>query len=97
VGVRLLRRKLEDILAGKGETGDLEYLESLGRTIKTTSRCGLGQTAANPVLTTLKNFRPADEALIQAPVDGRRRTFDVKAALVPAEAIAGRESAILHD
>jgi [NiFe] hydrogenase diaphorase moiety large subunit len=42
--------------------GDLEYLEELGETIKATSRCGLGQTSPNPVLTTLKNFRPLYEA-----------------------------------
>ena len=97
VGMQLMQRKLEEILAGRGETGDLEYLESLGATIKTASRCGLGQTAPNPVLSTLKNFRPEYEALLQDPVDGQRRAFDAKAALAEAEAIAGRESTILQE
>jgi [NiFe] hydrogenase diaphorase moiety large subunit len=43
----------------RGEPADLDYLRELGDTVKTTSRCGLGQTSPNPVLTTLKNFRPS--------------------------------------
>jgi ferredoxin len=49
--------KLEDIVGGKGEEGDVEFLEDLGRHIMMMSHCGLGQTAANPVLSTLRHFR----------------------------------------
>ncbi len=49
---------LTRITEGKGEEGDIERLENLARTIKTLSLCGLGQTAPNPVLTTLRYFRP---------------------------------------
>jgi [NiFe] hydrogenase diaphorase moiety large subunit len=56
VGTTLLKMKLEKILEGKGTASDLEELDKLGNTVKTMSRCGLGQTAANPILTTLQNF-----------------------------------------
>jgi NADH-quinone oxidoreductase subunit F len=48
---------LERICAGHGQPGDLEYLEHLGEKIKLASLCGLGQTAPNPVLSTLRYFR----------------------------------------
>jgi [NiFe] hydrogenase diaphorase moiety large subunit len=56
VGTTLLKMKLEKILAGRGTASDLEELKQLGTTVKVMSRCGLGQTAANPVLTTLQNL-----------------------------------------
>jgi [NiFe] hydrogenase diaphorase moiety large subunit len=56
VGTTLLKMKLEKILEGKGTANDLEELKKLGITVKMMSRCGLGQTAANPILTTLQNF-----------------------------------------
>ncbi|MBX3177453.1 MAG: NAD(P)H-dependent oxidoreductase subunit E [Candidatus Hydrogenedentes bacterium] len=55
-GTTLLEKGLEKILEGRATDRDLRELESLGLTVKTMSRCGLGQTAANPVLTTLRNF-----------------------------------------
>jgi NADH-quinone oxidoreductase subunit F/NADP-reducing hydrogenase subunit HndC len=48
---------LEKITSGRGEEGDLEKLEKLGNLIKQSSLCGLGKTAPNPVLTSLKYFR----------------------------------------
>lgn len=48
---------LEDIVDGKGEYEDIELLEQLGKGIMKGSLCGLGQTAPNPVLTTLRYFR----------------------------------------
>jgi ferredoxin len=53
---------LERICAGNGVPGDLEYLEELGENIKLASLCGLGQTAPNPVLSTLRYFRHEYEA-----------------------------------
>ena len=93
VGNVLLAEKLAEIMAGKGTPEDLDYLAELGQTVKTTSRCGLGQTSPNPVLTTLANFRGAYEAKVQAADDGMRPTFDLHAALRDAVALAGRESA----
>ena len=48
---------LERICAGQGEEGDVEKLIRLGLQIKETSLCGLGQTAPNPVLSTIRHFR----------------------------------------
>lgn len=48
---------LERIVAGKGELSDLDKLEELSDTITSTALCGLGKTAANPVVSTLKYFR----------------------------------------
>lgn len=48
---------LTRITEGQGEDGDIEKLEMLGETIKSSSLCGLGQSAPNPVLSTIKNFR----------------------------------------
>jgi NADP-reducing hydrogenase subunit HndC len=48
---------LDKITKGEGEEGDIEALEKLANTIKTTALCGLGQTAPNPVLSTIKYFR----------------------------------------
>jgi NADH:ubiquinone oxidoreductase subunit F (NADH-binding)/(2Fe-2S) ferredoxin/NAD-dependent dihydropyrimidine dehydrogenase PreA subunit len=56
VGNKRLLEILEKITAGKGTEEDLEDLRELSETIKDTSLCGLGQTAPNPVLSTLKYF-----------------------------------------
>ncbi len=57
VGTRRLLEILDKIIAGKGTMEDLDRLEELSNYIKTNSLCGLGQTAPNPVLATLKFFR----------------------------------------
>ena len=49
VGNVLLKERLDRIRAGRGETEDLDYLRALAATVKTASRCGLGQTSPNPV------------------------------------------------
>ena len=56
-GTRRMLEILDRIIEGRGETQDLEKLERLGRNIKSNSLCGLGQTAPNPVLSTMKYFR----------------------------------------
>ncbi|MBA7553662.1 NADP-reducing hydrogenase subunit HndC [subsurface metagenome] len=57
VGTRRMLEILERITGGLGEIADLEQLEELAAKIKVSSLCALGQTAPNPVLTTLKYFR----------------------------------------
>ena len=94
VGNVLLKERLEKIMQGRGEPDDLDYLQQLGMTVKTASRCGLGQTSANPILTSLANFRPQYEALVKADKDGFKRSFDVKAALRDAEQAAGHTSVV---
>jgi NADH:ubiquinone oxidoreductase subunit F (NADH-binding) len=56
IGTRHMVELLDKICDGLGEAGDLEKLEFLSNTVKSTSLCGLGQTAPNPVITTLKYF-----------------------------------------
>ena len=92
VGNMLLKERLEMVIAGKGQLEDLDYLEQLGNTVKTMSRCGLGQTSANPVLSTLKNFRGAYEQKIQKRDDGLQPSFDIKEALSVAEKLTERKS-----
>ncbi|MHA2180310.1 MAG: NADH-ubiquinone oxidoreductase-F iron-sulfur binding region domain-containing protein [Promethearchaeota archaeon] len=62
VGTKRMLDVLTDIKEGKANLKDLERLEKLAYIIKKTSLCGLGQTAPNPVLTTLKYFRDEYEA-----------------------------------
>jgi NADH-quinone oxidoreductase subunit F/NADP-reducing hydrogenase subunit HndC len=61
-GTKRMLEILEKITEGKGEPADLEKLENLAYTIKSASLCGLGQTAPNPVLSTLQYFRDEYEA-----------------------------------
>jgi NADP-reducing hydrogenase subunit HndC len=63
-GTKRMLEILDKIVEGKGQTGDIEKLESLANTIKNSALCGLGQTAPNPVLSTLKYFRDEYEAHI---------------------------------
>ncbi len=57
VGLRLMLSILEKLVRGEGEETDLVRLEELGRLIQSSALCGLGQTAPNPVLSTLRYFR----------------------------------------
>jgi len=65
VGTRQLRDMLTKITEGQGEEGDIEKLQDLSEAVKSGSLCGLGQTAPNPVLTTLKYFQEEYEAHIK--------------------------------
>ncbi|MDD6040440.1 MAG: NADH-quinone oxidoreductase subunit NuoF [Clostridia bacterium] len=65
IGTKRMLEILERITEGKGEEGDIEKLEALANNIKATALCGLGQTAPNPVLSTLKYFRSEYEAHIK--------------------------------
>ncbi|MDI9570446.1 MAG: NADH-quinone oxidoreductase subunit NuoF [Pseudomonadota bacterium] len=64
VGLRVMLGLLEKIILGRGEPEDLGELERQARHIQTTSHCGLGQAAPNPVLSTLRYFRDEYEAHI---------------------------------
>ncbi|MDD4002934.1 MAG: NADH-ubiquinone oxidoreductase-F iron-sulfur binding region domain-containing protein [Clostridia bacterium] len=57
VGTKRMLEILERITRGEGQEGDIELLTELGETIKETAMCGLGQTAPNPVLSTIKYFK----------------------------------------
>lgn len=64
-GTKRMLEILERITGGEGKDGDIEKLERLGNVIKQTSLCGLGQSAPNPVLSTIKNFRAEYEEHIK--------------------------------
>jgi NADH:ubiquinone oxidoreductase subunit F (NADH-binding)/(2Fe-2S) ferredoxin/Pyruvate/2-oxoacid:ferredoxin oxidoreductase delta subunit len=65
VGTKRLLETLERITSGHGRSNDLEQLEKLSTGIKTTALCGLGQTAPNPILSSIKYFREEFETHIR--------------------------------
>lgn len=65
VGTMRMFETLERIVAGKGEESDLDFLADLGAKVKAGALCGLGQTAPNPVLATLRYFRNEYEAHVR--------------------------------
>ena len=65
IGTKRMLEILERITKGEGKEGDIEKLEELAYNVKMGSLCGLGQTAPNPVLTTIKYFRNEYEAHIR--------------------------------
>lgn len=64
-GTKRMLEILTDICEGRGKEGDIEMLEEVGAIIKDSSLCGLGQTAPNPVLSTIRYFRGEYEAHIR--------------------------------
>jgi [NiFe] hydrogenase diaphorase moiety large subunit len=91
VGTTLLKQGMEKVVAGRATLADIAEMESLGNTVMRMSRCGLGQTAPNPILTTMRNFPELYEArLAAAPFTPRVTLHD---ALRDAVAVQGREPA----
>ena len=64
LGTKQMLNLLEEITEGKGQPGDIDLLLEIGEAVNSGSLCGLGQSAANPVLTTIKYFREEYEAHI---------------------------------
>jgi [NiFe] hydrogenase diaphorase moiety large subunit len=89
VGTTLLKQGMEKVVAGRATLIDLAQMEALGNTVMRMSRCGLGQTAPNPILTTMRNFPELYEAkLALTPFTPLVTLHD---ALREAVAIQGRE------
>ena len=88
----LLKKKFEKVARGKGTEGDLRDLEAWGKLVKATSRCGLGQTSPNPILTTMQNFPELYEARIQKGRDFVPE-FDLAAAIQDGCTAANRQPA----
>ncbi len=72
VGTRRMLEILTRITEGKGEEGDIEKLEEMAHMIKETSLCGLGKTAPNPVLSTIRYFRNEYEEHIETKKSCKR-------------------------
>jgi NADH-quinone oxidoreductase subunit F len=85
-GIKRMKEILERIVIGEGKRGDIELLEALATTIKEASLCGLGSTAPNPVLTTLRYFRDEYEAHIYK----KRCPAKVCKALIVYRVVAGK-------
>jgi len=64
-GLKQARKILNDIVTGKGKEGDIEKLQEIADVTSVASLCALGQTAANPMLTTIRHFRNEYEAHIK--------------------------------
>ena len=74
-GTKNMLKILEKIVAGKGEMKDLETLEELAQAVKDGSLCGLGKTAPNPVLSTLKFF---ENEYLEKLVDNKNSSGETK-------------------
>ena len=88
VGTTVLKKIVEKVLEGHATRSDIEQLEQVGIAVKTMSRCGLGQTAANPILTTMRNFPEMYESRIKP--DAFIPRIDFSKALWEGAAAAGR-------
>jgi len=91
VGNVLLLQGVERIIRGRGEPADLEEFRRLGKTLRLTSRCGLGQTSANPVLTTMESHPDLFEDRVSPDPHGFRRSFDLDEAVAEASRLRGGE------
>jgi [NiFe] hydrogenase diaphorase moiety large subunit len=90
VGNVLLKKSIEKVIAGRATPTDIEQMRRLCSTIKATSRCGLGQTSPNPILTTLKNFPALYENRLAKANNGFQPGFDLDTARSEASRITGR-------
>jgi [NiFe] hydrogenase diaphorase moiety large subunit len=94
VGNVFLKKAIEKFRKGHANEDDIAYLRELSATIIETSRCGLGQTSPNPVLSSLENFPLVYAALTKPVEDGVKATFDIQSAIEGARGIAKRRSYI---
>jgi len=94
VGTALLKQTMDKIAAGHGTQYDLREIENLDQVLQTSSHCGLGRTACNPVLHTLRHFRPAYESRLKS-LDFEP-AFDLDGALARARQMTGRDDAGAH-
>ncbi|MEZ5149367.1 MAG: NADH-ubiquinone oxidoreductase-F iron-sulfur binding region domain-containing protein, partial [Bacteroidales bacterium] len=85
----ILRNKLQKIMDGKGVLKDLDELETWGKQMKKANRCGLGQTAANPILTSLENFRHDYISRIEKGKEFDTK-FNLEAAIQESSRVVGR-------
>ncbi|MGK7393092.1 MAG: NAD(P)H-dependent oxidoreductase subunit E [Candidatus Cyclobacteriaceae bacterium M3_2C_046] len=85
----IMKQKLEKIIAGRGVRQDLEDLQTWGGLMRS-NRCGLGHTAANPILSSIKNFRSLYESKLQKNKDFDSG-FDLHAAVIDSCTAANRK------
>ena len=91
-----LSNKLQKILDGKGSRTDINELYQWTKYMKAANRCGLGQTAANPILSTIENFRQLYEDLV-IPEEEFVSTFSMEEAVADSCAYVGRIPKFEHN
>ena len=89
IGTKRLQEILGRIVSGKGKEGDIELLEELCLAVKDGALCGLGQTAPNPVLTTIRYFRDEYEAHIKEKKCPAKECVDLLTYTIDAEKCIG--------
>ena len=89
VGTSLLKKQLDKIVDGHGSAGDIVALEELCQLVKNYSHCGLGQTAANPILTTLQRYPEIYQKQLKAI--SYEPGFDLNASLATARELTNRD------
>lgn len=94
VGNVFLQKIIDKIRQGHAAHSDLDQIRNLSKTIINTSRCGLGKTSPNPILTTLQNFPEVYDKLLKDDSSGMQATFNIQSALKEAKKIARRGSYI---
>ena len=94
VGTSALARMMDKIADGHGSPYELNEIFKLNRVLQTSSHCGLGHTACNPLFDTLNKFRPAYERRLRS-LDFEP-AFDLDASLARARQITGRDDAGAH-
>ena len=94
VGTSLLRNMLDKICEGHGTPHDLVELTHMAKLVKTTSHCGLGQTAANPILSTLERYPELYQARLKDI--SFEPGFDLDGALDISRQLTGRDDAHAH-
>ena len=92
VGTTLLLRMIERVMEGQACRADIRQAEDLAATVRGCSRCGLGQTAPNPVLTTLRNFPELYETRLRP--EAYVPVLRIEEAVAAAERASGRRSAL---
>lgn len=94
VGTSLLKNQFDKICTGHGSSGDVRELQELAQLIKTTSHCGLGQTAAQPIITTLERYPELyQQQLKQISFEPG---FDLDGSLAIARQLSGRDDSNAH-
>lgn len=94
VGTALLQKQLDKIVEGHGSTGDVVALEELCQLVKNYSHCGLGQTAANPIMSTLQRYPEIYQDLLKKI--SFEPGFDLDASLETARKMADRHDVNAH-
>ncbi len=94
VGTSLLKNQLDKILLGHGSAGDVAALEELCQLVKNNSHCGLGQTAANPILSTLERYPEVYQSRLKKI--SYEPGFDLDGALETARRMAQRNDPAAH-